>query len=84
MNTVSQGISLPPRVIQAIRAFVGHRTGSDPVSVSSLMRTTRYAAPEVDMADKDLSRLIVEVLIKSKCSIDFSSLNTEPEVRITR
>jgi hypothetical protein len=80
----SQEPRLPPRVTQAIRAFAGNRTNSDPVCVTSLMRTTRYAAPELDMTDNDLSRLIVDVLIKSRCTIDFGSLNTEPEIHITR
>lgn len=81
---MNQTLTLPPRVTRAIREFAGHRTSSDPVSVASMMRTTRYAAPELDMTDKELSRLIIEELIKSRCTIDFNSLTVDPEIRITR
>lgn len=75
--------NLPPRLVGAIRSYLGSRTIQRPVSIDRMLRTARYAIPELVASDDELAEFIARELIHEGCDIDFDragqKYDLEPE-----
>lgn len=69
--TYAAGKRLPPRLVGAIRTYLSSRTTQRPVSITRMMRTTRYAIPDLLVSDDELAELIARELISEGSDVDF-------------
>lgn len=63
--------SMSPRLVGAIRSYLDSRTVQRPVSIDRMLRTARYAIPELVVSDDELAELIARELIHEGCDVDF-------------
>lgn len=70
-----QNKPLPPRLRQAIRELGASRRKSRPIAMSSALRATKEAAPDLQMTDAELHDLIARELIASGCAVEFDVAN---------
>ncbi|HEU4985551.1 MAG TPA: hypothetical protein VFT89_00655 [Rhizobiaceae bacterium] len=64
---------LPPYVVEGLRNFVQSRKKQRPVSISAMLRATRYLAPNLPYTDAVLADLLAKELIHQGCAIEFDS-----------
>lgn len=71
--------NLPPRLVGAIRSYLGSRTTLRPVSIDRMLRTARYALPDLVASDDELAELIARELVHEGCDVDFDHIARQHE-----
>ena len=61
---------LPPHVVEALTPLV-RRRGNRPISISTMVKATRYAVPDLPFSDDILADLLAREFIRAGCVIDF-------------
>jgi hypothetical protein len=76
--------SMPPRLVGAIRSYLGSRTIQRPVSIDRMLRTARRALPDLVVSDDELAELIARELIHEGADVDFDHVAQEHELEPER
>lgn len=77
-------VRLPRQIVDAIHNFTANRKFDRPISVSTIVRTIRYARPDLNIGDRDLADAVAEQLIACGCVLDFDSGEKSPDSRRER
>ena len=64
---------LPPRLADALAAYLARREINRPVSIASMVRRTRYVLPDIPYSDRELGDMIAQAIIVSGGNVDFDS-----------
>jgi hypothetical protein len=73
-----------PALAGAIRSYLGSRTIQRPVSIDRMLRTARYAVPDLVVSDDELAELIARELIHEGADVDFDHVAGKHELEPER
>lgn len=72
---------VPSRLKEALRTFMERRTSRRPVSITMMLKRTRYAMPELAVSDEELAEIIAEQIIINGGDVDFDGKESENTAR---
>ena len=67
---------LPPRVVEALRPFFAKQSQKRAILLSTVVRATRQAIPNLPYSDEVLADLLAREIVLSGCSIVFDRHET--------
>lgn len=71
-------------LVGAIRSYLGSRTIQRPVSIDRMLRTARYAVPDLVGSDDELAEFIARQLIHEGADVDFDHVTDKHELEPER
>lgn len=71
--TLVAGEHVPSRLRDALRSYMERRNTRRPISISTMVKRTRYAMPELTVSDEELAAMIAEQIVLNGGDVDFDT-----------